>query len=187
MYNDYTIKMIVYKQSVDINNKINWTTPYEHFCLTYNYFSPYSNTMINSPIAVNVYLYYILTEWNNLHDIILFTLFDSGDHSHFNITTHFSKNIHLKGKFYIELDKKGITYNSAIEKKLYIDWWNKYVCLPMPHETDIMYSSQNMFSVSKKCIHRHNYDYYDSLYKLLSLDPSYAKYIEWSWYYIFSN
>ena len=100
--------------------------------------------MLNSSIAVNVYLYYILTEWNNLPDIILFTLFDKGDHSHFNITTHFSKNLHLTGKFYIELDKKGILYESALDKTKYIDWWNKYIRLDMPDATEFMYSSANI-------------------------------------------
>ena len=188
MNTDYKIKLIVYKQSIDNeDDKCNWTTPYSSFCLVYNYFSPYSNTMLNSPNAVTVYLYYILSEWNNLPDIILFTLFDKGDHSHFNITTHFSKQIHLTAGFYIELDKKGILPDSVEDNEKFINWWSKYINKQSPISLNIMYSSTNTFSVSKKCIQRHSLDYYQDLYKLVSTDTSYVKYIEWCWYYIFNT
>lgn len=69
------------------------------------------------------------------------------------------------------------------------DFWNTFIHPNKPIPSILYYSQENIFSVSKDIIQKKPKEYYERLLKQLeyNYNPYQTYYIQWFWYYIFTD
>tara|TARA_Y100000389_G_scaffold196763_1_gene230223 strand:- start:3572 stop:4255 length:684 start_codon:yes stop_codon:yes gene_type:complete len=212
------LKKINYKIIVcRYNECINWLYNDLSNCFIYNT-GPKLNisneiNIENVGREANVYLKYIIDNYNNLPDIIVFTQAKISDH----LTRHgflqknnimflyqliFEANINKKSLHQAWYKKSNNLccwshdWNKYFCKSLkykndkfiiFSDWFEEHINKPYPH--DIMYIYRNaIFAVKKELILKHSFEYYKKLINEVNYfsNPIESHFFERSWYYIFN-
>jgi hypothetical protein len=195
------------------NEDINWLNSEISNCIIYNKGNKLN--IENEILLDNVgresetYLNYIIQNYNNLPDIVIFTQANIADHKGSNDINYLlniknEANQHTKSQNYnYQFDNNcnscwksdwnfnnGVYYlkdnyknNSPI---LYIDWFKHFIQNEYPNPIKIYMNG--IFAVDKKCILKHSIDYYKNLILQVNhhINPCEGHFFERSWYYIFN-
>lgn len=199
------------------NEDIRWLNDVMNDCIIYNK-GPSLNiknevTLPNMGRESETYLHYIIDNYDNLPDVVVFTQGKIIDH-----IQEFPRNPHnyllkLKTEAF-ELGKskarlrninnsvhspwcknwnlrKGEYYLSANYKNnkpiVYEEWFKEKICVNYPDPTD--FYSNGLFAVKKELILNKPIEYYKELIKEVNhhINPSEGHFLERAWYYIFTN
>lgn len=196
------------------NENIEWL--YEKFnnLVVYNKFYP-----LNIPNEIMVpnfgresetYLRYIITNYDNLPDVVIFTQARISDHRGFNDINYlfklgkqallFGKSIpdikHTENKYKkscwdrdwnIESDKYYYLHNNYLNNEpiVFEKWFNKHI--GCEYKTPFHIYSNGIFAVRKDLILRNPIEYYLNLISLVNhhVNPAEGHFFERSWFYIF--
>jgi hypothetical protein len=145
----------------------------------------------------HTYLYYIVNNYDNLPDEMLFSQYDPTDHFH-------RKNIHeyrdinhmnffLKSSILDFICINAKDYDVFVRKRP-VDWIKYYNLLynnniDFNHVVSIGACLNGVFRVTKQSVLRHSKDFYDRALSMLSKDrhPTEGYFFERAWKYIFTN
>ena len=190
------------------NENISWSYPYRNITTIYNKSDldcPDSIKLSNLGRESQTYLYHIISNWDNLAEMTLFTQGElSNEHSVFPIPVYL-----LSLTNYVSnLKQSGIEFRDGKGNHLrHIDKWLKeyrakdmcpaiitfkeFWSIFSDKKTDfnnLWWSHGAIFSVSKRLIKQNSLELYIYLYKLVSShrNPEEGHYFERSWYYIFN-
>lgn len=198
--NKELLKIIVAKYNEDIK----WLWKYEKYVLIYNKNTPIINNsyFINIPNVgreSHTYLYYIITNWDNLPERMFFTQGKINDHKTFALTDYLFTNkclvINLNCNktncfnMWGHVNVNGTIYNNITKSRFtFGQWWDLFIKKEKPSYKNFRWSSGSIFSVSKNLILQNTKEYYVNLLHSLSYcnNPEEGHYIERSWYYIFN-
>jgi hypothetical protein len=194
------------------NEDIEWLKSEMSNCIIYN---KGNKLNIDNEILLNnvgresdTYLNYIIQNYNNLPDVVVFTQARISDHRGSNNINYLIdiKNqslIHSKSQdYHIHYDKKGDkcwdsdwNFNGEYYLKhnykdntpiLFIDWFKLHIQNEYPNPIKIY--CNGIFAVNKELILKHSIDYYKNLILQLNhhINSSEGHFFERSWYYIFN-
>lgn len=195
------------------NENIDWLNDDINNCIIYNKGNKLNIT--NEIILKNVgresetYLNYIINNYNNLPDIVIFTQANIADHLgqnnisylmnlkneallnnksyarlvHFdnNNNIHWDKEWNLQnGKYYFENNYKNN------QPKTFINWFTEYISFNYPNPINIYTNA--IFAVKKELILQNSLEYYNILISQVNhhINSSEGHFFERSWYYIFN-
>jgi hypothetical protein len=193
------------------NENIEWLQPDIDNCIIYNKGTPlYCNNEIlldNIGRETHTYLYYILTNYNELPDIVLFTQGAISEHRRNGTLTYLYelKNEALLNGLSIPfgldyesplLDKKWnknnswfstLNYKEANKTIDFDEWFIKHISKEYPAQ--LLYYPNALFAVKKEFILQHPIEYYQNLIEEVNyaVDPGEGHLFERAWYHIFSN
>jgi hypothetical protein len=158
------------------------------------------------------YLHYIIENYYNLPDVIIFTQGNIADHRGNNDVSYIMQlknDAFLNGKsspFDNHFDngedsafKKDWNFNNStgnffLQENyknntpiLFIDWFKKYIRQNYPNPISIYTNA--IFAVSKECILKKSIEYYKELILHVNhhINPTEGHFLERSWFYIFSD
>lgn len=195
------------------NEDIEWLKNEMSNCIIYN--KGQQLNIENEVLLNNVgresdtYLNYIIQNYNNLPDVVVFTQAKISDHRGSNNINYLLnlKNeafIHSKSQDYLVYRDKtgqqcwnsdwnfenGEYYLKHCYKDnkpiLFIDWFKRHIQNEYPNPIKIY--ANGLFAVSKELILKHSIDYYKNLILQLNhhINSSEGHFFERSWYYIFN-
>lgn len=196
------------------NENIEWLNNEKLNCIFYN--KGKQLNIDNEVILPNVgresetYLHYIITNYDNLPDVVVFTQARISDHKgnddinyllkiknealqdsksqNFNTNydiggcSDFSKEWNFSnGNYYLKDNYKD---NNPIK---FIDWFTKYINIHFPDP--INFYQNAIFSVKKELILQNPIEYYQKLILEVNhhINPTEGHFFERSWYYIFNS
>jgi hypothetical protein len=198
-YNDVTFVIAHY------NEDISWLNPIKKRCTIINKYN--DKDIPNVGRESDTYLYYIIKNYYNLSDYIVFSQarisdhIKNGDHELliklYNEAKQYGKSIpysHHYWKNYYANHIWGPKWNTSkihfnkLPNKSSLDfyqWFVKFINPIYPNPINIYRCG--LFSVKKELILKHNIEYYINLKKQIdySSNPLEGHYFERSWYYIF--
>lgn len=193
------------------NEDIEWLSDQLDNCFIYNKGLPLN--IKNEIMLDNVgresetYLNYIINNYDNLPDILIFTQANISDHrkiNDINILLNLKKeaiildksypHIHFQSPFNQPWDKEWNFKNNIFYLKdnyknnepiIFIDWFKKHINLEYPNPINIY--TNGIFSVKKELILNRSLEYYKNLILQLNhhINPAEGHFFERSWYYIF--
>ena len=211
---EYTYKYIITRYNEDLN----WLNNIKEDCIIYNKGNPLhiKNEILLENVGVmeHTILYYIITNYDNLPDVCIFSQGRISDSIHF-----FNKPYDENYNYYSYLEEiKDVAYKNGIsqyssfykDNKDYIAWCDNFNILIDLHESyrtekkpfidwfkkNIDENKENLnkfhpcsiFAVSKKFILNRSIDFYKKLIKEVdwTVRPVEAAFMERSWHYIFN-
>jgi hypothetical protein len=197
------------------NENIEWLNSEMNNCIIYNKGNKLNIT--NEIILDNVgresesYLQYIITNYNNLPDVVVFTQARISDHrrpANVNYLINLKNDALQNGKSKEEVVHYKSPYNSCWNPNwnildngtyflhnhykndnriIFIDWFKKNINDNYPEPIRIY--SNGIFAVKKELILMNSLEYYKNLILEVNhhLNPAEGHFFERSWYYIFSK
>ena len=196
------------------NESIDWLNDITDHCIIYNKGVPLNLTneitLENVGRESHTYLYYIINNYENLPDIVVFTQGNISDHrppgkSEYLLKLKTEAQEYGKSKPYgvyssygnqstcwdPEFNKKGDEFMMSDNYKnkhlTFIEWYIKHVSPFYPNPINLYCSG--LFAVKKELILLNTKEYYQSLLEECNhhVNPIEGHFFERSWYYIFSN
>lgn len=144
----------------------------------------------------HTYLYYIINNYDNLADEILFSQYDPLDHFHRKNPSNHRDKHHisdfLNAQLYDFVCINPKDYDLFVRKRK-IDWIKYYQILYKDIDLNKIVSTgaciNGIFRVSRESILRHNISFYQKALDMLSSDknPDEGFFFERAWKYIFTN
>lgn len=203
-------KIVVARYDEDVN----WLNSELKNCIIYNKGEKLNieNEIILDNIGreSHTYLHYIITNYKNLPDVVVFTQARISDHRRtdninylinlkneafalgksfpYGIHKHTVKHTSWNKDWNKNDDNTYYLHNNYLNNKhiLFIDWFLENIDRKYPDPIKIYWNA--IFSVKKKLILKHPLEYYKKLIIQVShhLNPVEAHFFERSWYYIFN-
>ena len=202
------------------NENIDWLSPEMHNCIIYN--KGDSLGISNEIMLPNVgresetYLHYIITNYDNLSDVVIFTQGNISDHikggyyvsSYINYLLHFKNDAiaHKKSRptiinYHNKNDCGPFSKNWNITNGCYYlqdnyknnvhisfsEWFMRNIQPTYPEPLNVYHFG--IFAVKKELILKKSLEYYKGLILEVNhhIDPAEGHFFERSWYYIFSE
>lgn len=197
------------------NESIQWLNDVIEHCVIYNKGAPLN--IKNEILLENVgreshtYLHYIITHYDCLPDIVIFTQGNISDHrppGNFEYLFKIKAEAEMSGKSnhygnYLSRSNQSTCWDPEFNKKgnefllsdnykdnnrmTFIDWYIKHISPFYPNPIK-MYCS-GIFAVKKEFILLNTKEYYQKLIEQCNhhINPTEGHFFERSWYYIFSN
>jgi hypothetical protein len=206
------IKIVVSRYNEDIS----WLLPLKHYCIFINKGEP---LQIENEIRVenigregHSYLWFILNNYENLPDVVVFTQANIKDHIDIDNIKYLETII--KDAVIYNKSMPNALHNYKINKKMngelgpvwnykddewylknnylnnqpqfFIDWFIKNIKPEYPNPTMYFYMN-GIFAVKKDLILNHTKEFYGKLIKSVDhhIDPAEGHFLERSWYHIF--
>ena len=197
------------------NEPIEWLNGVIHNCVIYNKGSPLNikNEIMleNLGRESDTYLNYIITNYNNLPDVVIFTQANIADHKGSNDVNYLlsignSANTHEKSQNYLihyDIERcycfdskwnvlKDGTYflNDNYKNNVPVafdDWFREHIQPDYPNPIHVYCNA--IFSVKKELILRNSIEYYKRLILEVNhhINSTEGHFLERSWYYIFNR
>ena len=195
------------------NENIDWLSPEMYNCIIYN--KGVSLGISNEIMLLNVgresdtYLEYIISNYNNLPDVVVFTQARISDHrgcDNVNYLIHIKNDALQNTKSNVVLNHYDCGNNRDWDKNwnvrgasyylhdnyknnnriVFIDWFKKHINSTYPNPIKIY--ANGIFAVKKELILKHSVEYYKKLQLELNhhIEPAEGHFFERSWYYIFN-
>lgn len=197
------------------NENINWLLSNKNECVVYNKGDvkgsesfPNVKSLKNVGRESHAYFQYIIDEYDNLPDYIIFTQGKISDHvgkDDANILLKYlleAMNDNMShptvvtnemgfpwGPNWNMVNPQHYTFRKPVKSReimCFSDWFEKVLCITYPKTIQIYKAA--LFSVSKENIIQHSKQYYEYLQSHLDydIDPVECHFFERSWYYIFN-
>lgn len=187
------------------NEDISWLNPIIDKCTIINKYN--NKDLPNVGRESDTYLWYIINNYYNLPDIIIFSQARISDHVKSNShefllklyneaklygkslpsTHHYWKNYFTNYIWGPKFDKRTLLYLYVKRRNpmLFYEWFMKFINPIYPDPIKIY--KNGLFAVKKELILKHDINYYITLRNELQYDnnPIEGHYFERSWYYIF--
>ena len=197
------------------NESIEWLNGVIHNCVIYNKGSPLNiknEVMLeNLGRESDTYLNYIITNYNNLPDVVIFTQANIADHKGSNDVNYLlsignSANTHEKSQNYLRHNDVGRCYcfdskwnvlkdgtyflNDNYKNNVPVafdDWFREHIQPDYPNPMNIYCNA--IFAVKKELILRNSVEYYKRLILEVNhhINSTEGHFLERSWYYIFND
>jgi hypothetical protein len=195
-----TYKIVVARYNEDIS----WLESEKNNLCIYNKGTPIN--IDNQIFLRNVgresetYLHYIITNYENLPDVVVFTQARIADHLGSNDVNHLLKmkddaiintkstpHIHHDDRYWNIKDNKFYLHDNYKNNNRisFLQWFEENIKMPFPMPTYVY--SFGIFAVKKELILANKIDYYKSLILQVNhhVNPSEGHFFERSWFYIF--
>jgi hypothetical protein len=198
----YNIKIIVARY----NENLEWLNPIIDNCIIYNKGNKLglSNEIILDNVGreAETYLHYIIENYDNLPDIVIFTQGNISDHrgsNDINILINMANEAAIHNKSICFRDNCPENWNSIDENNYYLhnnyknnermpfgEWFKRHINPIYPYPLLLYWNA--IFAVKKELILNKPIEYYKNLILEVNhhINPTEGHFFERSWFYIFS-